>query len=459
MSFVPLSVQTPEEVVANAMAALRRADPNAAGDCLLVVGDSLEARVRGDEIDFVTQARSSTLGIRALLRSPGGTRSAVTSTSDLAPEAVLRMAFESVALARETAPDPMAGLPEGGFAAELPELELCDPRDREVPIEARIAAAREAECAARALDPRISNSEGSGVASHFTQICYANSEGFAGSYASASHSLYSEPLAEAAGSKQRDSWFTAGRHLCELEAPAQVGRRAAERALRRLGARRVRTCQVPVIFDAITAPSLVAQLAGCASGPALYRRASYLAGRLGELVASPQVTIIDDARLPRRLGSHPFDAEGLATRRTRLVQQGRLESYLLDSYSARKLALQSTGSAVRAAGGSPTAGSSNLWLEPGDASLEELIADTPRGLLVTELIGMGFNPVTGDYSRGAAGFWIEGGKLAYPVEEITIAGHFSEMLAAVDGVGRELEWRGRTASPPLRIRSMTVAGE
>ena len=453
-----MTIEAPPAIVARVLSRLRAAGADA-GDALLVESDSSETRVRGDEIDFVTQARSATLGIRALLRARDGTRSAVTSTSDLSPGAVERMAFETVALARETAEDPFAGLPEAGFASEIPDLELHDPADRSVPLAERIAAAREAERAARASDPRITNSEGSGVASHFARVTYANSGGFAGSYASASHSLFSEPLAEAAGSKQRDSWFSAGRQLAQLEPPAAVGRRAAERALRRLGARRVRTCQVPVIFDGITAPSLVAQLAGCASGPALYRRASYLAGRLGEVVASARVTILDDARLPRQLGSHPFDAEGLPTQRNAVVEQGRLAGYLLDSYSARKLGLQSTASAVRAPGGLPTVGSSNLWLEPGDASLEELIADTPSGLLVTELIGMGFNPVTGDYSRGAAGLWIEKGAIAHPVEEITIAGNFAEMWAGIDGIGRELEWRGRTAAPPLRIARMTVAGE
>jgi PmbA protein len=448
----------PDDALALALDALRRADPGAAGDCLLVAGDRFEARVRGDEIDFVTQSRSATLGIRALLPARDGVRSAVTSTSDLSAEAVERMSAETVALAQETAPDPVAGLPEAGFASDWPDLELVDPRDREVPVEARIAAAREAEAAARAQDPRIVNSEGSGVGSQFGRVCYANTAGFRGAYDTAAHSLFCEPLAEDASGKQRDSWFTAGRCLSDLENPLEVGRRAAERALRRLGARRVPTCQVPVIFDSVTAPSLLNQLAGCASGSALYRRASFLAGHLGEAVASPLVTIVDDARLPRRLGSHPFDGEGLPTRRNVLVAEGRLTCYLLDSYSARKLSLTSTGSAARGPAGPPSPSASNLWLEPGDASLEELVADTPRGLLVTELIGMGFDPVTGDYSRGAAGIWIEQGRLTHPVEEITIAGNFAEMLRAIDGIGRELVWRGRTAAPPLRVARLTVAG-
>ena len=213
-----------------------------------------------------------------------------------------------------------------------------------------------------------------------------------------------------------------------------------------------------MIFDPVTAPSLLQQLAACASGYAIYRETSFLAGQLGETIASPLVTVIDDGLREGGLGSRPFDGEGQPTRRNLVLERGRLSSYLLDAYSARKLGLRSTGSAVRGAGSAPTAGPSNLWLEPGEASLEELIASTPRGLLVTELIGMGFNPVTGDYSRGAAGLWIENGELAGPVEEITIAGNLRQMLLDVDAVGRDLLWLGRVASPSLRIARMTVAG-
>jgi PmbA protein len=260
------------------------------------------------------------------------------------------------------------------------------------------------------------------------------------------------------GSMQRDHWLSAARRLADLEAPEEVGRRAALRALRRLGARRVPTCEVPVIFDPITAPSLLGQLAACASGYAIYREASFLAGRLGERVASELVSAVDDGRRPGGLGSRPFDGEGQATRRTQLLARGRLESFLLDGYSARKLGLRSTGNAARGPASPPGVAPTNLWIEPGPASLEEIVADTQRGLLVTELIGMGFNPVTGDYSRGAAGLWIEDGKLAFPVEEITIAGNLGRMLLDVDAVGSDLEWHGRIASPSLRIAKLTVAG-
>jgi PmbA protein len=427
-------------------------------DALLLESDSLAARVRDAEIDYVKQARERVLGLRVFVERPGGLSTGAVSTSDLAPETIDRVADEAVALARATAPDPAAGLPEGGFAADAPDLGLFDPGDREVAVEARIDDAKRAEAAARRVDPRIVNSEGSQVDSEFRRVAFGNTRGFLGRYESASHSLYCEPLARENGAMQRDYWLTAARRLDRLEDPAAVGRRAAERALRRLGAKRVATCSVPVIFDPLVARSLLGHLAGCVSGGAIYREASFLAGRIGERIASELVTVVDDGRLPGGLGSRPFDGEGQPTRRNVLLEGGVLRTYLLDSYSARKLGMQSTGSAARSAAGAPAPSSTNLWLEPGKLSPEEILRRTERGLLVTELIGMGFNPVTGDYSRGAAGLWIEGGRPVHAVEEITIAGHLGEMLDAIDLVGSDLLWAGATAAPTLRIAQMTVAG-
>jgi PmbA protein len=452
------AARAPQSIVEQALAAVRAAGADAA-DALLVLSDAIEARVRGAEIDFVKQARERTLGIRALVRGRSGSRTAVTSTSDLSEDAVEQMARETVELARATAEDPVAGLPEDAPASDSPDLALLDPADRGIRIEARIEQARAAEAAARAVDPRIVNSEGTQVGSEFARITYANSAGFLGSYESALHSLVSEPVAKQNGSLQRDHWLTLSRRLRDLEEPSSVGRHAAQRALRRLGARRVATCEVPVVFDPLTAASLLYQLASCVNGYAVYRETSFLAGRVGETIASELLTVIDDGRRPGGIGSRPFDGEGLPTRRNVVLERGRLASYLLDSYSARKLGLRSTGSAARGAGSAPTAAPSNFWLEPGRSSLEELIATTPRGLFVTELIGQGFNPITGDYSRGAAGLWIEGGELTGPVEEITIAGNFGQMLRDIDAVGSDLVWLGRVASPSLRIARMTVAGE
>ena len=440
-----------------ALAAVQRAGASAA-DAVLVSGELLEARVRASEIDFVKQARSKTLGLRAFVEGKSGLRTALTSTSDLSPDVVERMAEETVALATATAEDPMAGLPDGGFASDVPDLDLFEPTDRPVEAEERIAAARSAEQAARDVDERIVNSDGSQVSASFAQGAYSNTAGFLGEYESAYHSMFSEPIARENGSMQRDYWMTVGRKLGDLEEPASVGRQAAQRALRRLGAKPVATCEVPVIFDPLTAPSLLWQLAQCVNGYSVYRGTSFLAGKLGETIASDAVTIIDDGRLPGRLGSKPFDGEGQPTRRNVIVERGKLETYLLDSYSARKLELASTGSAARGAGSGPSASTTNLWLEPGSLTEDEIIASTDRGLLVTELIGFGFNPVTGDYSRGAAGLWIENGELTGPVEEITIAGNLAEMLMGIDAVGRELRWFGAVASPSLRIARMTVAG-
>ncbi|MBW2715475.1 MAG: TldD/PmbA family protein [Deltaproteobacteria bacterium] len=400
-----MSVEAPHDIIERAIDRARRAGASAV-DAIMIESDSVEARVRATEIEFVTQAKQRILGIRALVAGAKGARSATTSTSDLTPEAIDRMAAETAVLAKATAEDPTAGLPEEPFATEVSDLALFDPADRDVDVQTRIKDARAAEAAARDADPRIDNSEGSQIGSSFSHVAYGNSAGFFGEYDTAVHSLFSEPVAKSNGNLQRDYWYTIARRLSDLESPRSVGSRAAERALRRLDAKRVATCEAAVIFDPVTAPSLLGHLIGCINGYSVYRQTSYMADKLGETIATASMTVIDDGTRPGGLGSKPFDGEGLPTRRTVIVDRGRLSSFLLDSYSARKLAMKSTGSATRGAGSPPSAGSTNLWLEPGQQSLDEIIASTDRGLLVTELIGMGFNPITGDYSRGAAGLWI-----------------------------------------------------
>jgi PmbA protein len=446
------------ETVERVLARARRAGAHAA-DAVLVESDSLEARIRGEEIDFVKQARERTLGIRAFVPGPKGLRSAITSTSDLTSDAVDRLADDTVALATATAEDPHAGLPQESFATDLPDLALLDPADRDLSLEARIEEARRAERAARSCDPRITNSEGSEATASFSRIAHGNTAGFLGEYESAAHSLSSMPIASENGAMQTDHWFTVARRHGALEKPEAVGRRAAERALARLGARRVPTCEVPVIFDGVTARSLLGNLASCLSGYSVYRQSSFLADRLQETIASELVSVVDDGRLRAGLGSRPFDGEGLPTRRKVVVDRGKLETYLLDSYSARKLGMASTGNAARSAGSAPRVSPTNLWIEPGASSLEEMICGTERGLLVTGLFGHGFNSVTGDFSRGATGVWIERGERIHPVEEITIAGNLAEMLKEIDRVGSELIWLGSIAAPALRIACMTVAGE
>ena len=427
-------------------------------DAVLAEGDSLEVRVRGKEVDTVTQARERTLGIRVFADGPGGLRSAVTSSSDLSRDAVARLAEDSVALARATAPDPSAGLPADGFARELPDLDLFDPADRGLAVESWIALAQRAEDAARGFDPRITNSEGSSASTSRTSICYGSSAGFAGSYESASHSLFAQPVATQNGAMQSSWWASASRKLAGLESPEEVGRAAAQRTVDQLGAKSVPTCDAPVIFDASSARDLLGTLIGCLSGYSVYRGSSFLREKSGQRIANERVTIIDDGRKPSGLGSKPFDGEGQPTRRNVVVERGVLKSFLLDSYSARKLGLASTGNAARHAGSAPSAGPTNLWLEPGAGDLEALVRGMDRGLLVTGMFGHGFNPVTGDFSRGARGFWIEAGVRAFPVEEITIAGNLGEMLTNVEAVGADMRFLGSLGAPSLRISRMTIAG-
>lgn len=446
-----------EAVVERTLQKLRGAGA-ASADCMLVESDSLDVRVRGEEIDHLTQSREKALGVRAFVQGDAGLQQAMGSTADLADEAVDRLVEHTLGLAQATAGDPFAGLPDEAAAEALLDLALYDPADQPAKAEDRIEAARRIERAARAVDPRISNSEGSEAQSHFSTVVYGDTRGFLSSYGAASHSFMSAPLAVAEDSMQRDYAFVVSRTLAGLPEPEAIGREAGERALRRLGARPVETCEVPVLFEPRVAASLVRQLLQCASGYAVYRRASYLIDQVGEVVAAPGVTVIDDATLPGGLGSKPFDGEGLPTRRNVLVEDGRLVQYLFDSYSARKLGAASTGNATRGPGSSPSVGATNLWLEPGTLSPEAMLASTRRGFLVTELIGFGFNAVTGDYSRGAAGFWIEGGEIAHPVEEVTIAGNLGDMLRGIDAIGSDLLWFGRVAAPSLRISRMTVAG-
>jgi PmbA protein len=344
------------------------------------------------------------------------------------------------------------------MACELPDLDLYDPTD--LGTEPQIELARRAEAAAMNADPRITNSEGADFNSASGRVVLANSHGFVGEYRSSSFSVSVSPIAAEPGSDamQRDSWYAVQRKFARLDSPESVGQEAARRTVRRLGARRVSTRKVPVIFDQETAGSLLGHLCSAASGYALYKGASFLIGQLGKRLAPESVTIYDDGRLPGALGARPFDGEGLPTRRTGLMEKGVLTSYLLDTYSGRKLGLSSTGNAWRSVGEGPSVGPTNFYLLPGNLAPSEMIRSVKGGLYVTELIGFGVNLVTGDYSRGVAGIWIENGELAFPVEEVTIAGNLKQMFAGIEMVGDDLEFRGRIASPTLKIGEMTVAG-
>jgi PmbA protein len=405
-------------------------------------------------VDTVKHAREQHLALRVFV----GRSVAAASTSDLSPDSTARLVDEAVALARITAPDQLAGLPEpADLCGAVPDLGLSDPTGHTLPPEEKIELARRAEAAALATDPRITNSEGGDFSDRRAHYTYASSGGFAGGYDTSSFSLAVSPVAAQDGEMQRDSWYHVTRQRARLDEPEEIGRIAARRALRRLGARRVKTVEAPVIFDPDTAASLLRHVAGAASGPSLYRGASFLVGKLGAQIAAPGVTIVDDGTRPGALGSRPFDGEGLPVRRTVLVEGGVLRSYLLDTYTGRKLGLPSTHHAARDGSG-VTVSTTNLYLAAGHTDPAELIGSVKSGLYVTELIGFGVNGVTGDYSRGAVGLWIENGELAYPVEELTVAGNLLDMLRAVEGVGNDLVFRDRTCAPTLLIGRMAIAG-
>ncbi len=426
-----------------------------AADAVAVESDGLAVGVRLGEVEKLKRARQRRAGLRVFV----GDATAIVSTADFSAEGLGALAHDAVALARATAPDPHAGLPDPGeLAGEAPDLDLHDPAVGELEPEQALGWARDAEAAALAAAPEITNSEGAEFGADAGLVAYASSLGFAGAYAGSSASLSVVPVATRDGTMQRDSWYTAHRKLIGLEPPAEVGREAARRTLRRLGARRPPTCECPVIFDPETAASLLRHLAGAIAGSALYRRMSFLLDRLGEQVASPAVTVVDDPLRPAGPASRPFDGEGVKQTRRIVVARGVLRTYLLDSYSARRLGLRTTGHAARSIGDAPGVAPTNFVLEPGPHPPEAIVASVRSGLYVTELIGFGVNPVTGDYSRGAAGLWIENGELAYPVEELTIAGNLRDMLRDVEMVGSDLRLRNAIAAPTVKIARMTVAG-
>ena len=444
------------EIAADLLAKARRTGATDA-DLILAESEAFSVQVRLGELDKVSQAQEKRLGLRVFF----GHRSAVTSTSDLSRASLEKLLDETCTLAQATAVDEHAGLPSPEECVKkIPDMDLWDPSIRSLSVEEKIRLAKETEQAALKYDLRIINSEGADFSHDEGRVLYANSHGFIGEYAVSSHSLSVSPIAAEPGSDnmQRDYWYSVQRKLSKLEPPVRIGQTAAQRTLRRLGAKKIATQQVPVIFDSEMSAGLLSSLFAAVSGSAIYKGASFFIGKLGHQIASPLVTVYDDGTIPGALGSKPFDAEGLPTRKTTVVEKGMLKSYLLDSYSARKLGLASTGNATRGVGDSPSVGPTNFYLVAGKSLPEEIIRSVSRGLYVVELMGFGVNHVTGDYSRGAMGLWIENGELTYPVEEITIAGNLKEMLMNVEMVGNDLEFRGRIAAPTLKISQMTVAG-
>lgn len=404
--------------------------------------------VRQGEVETIEYNRDKGIGVTVYL----GQRKGYASTSDFSPSAVRQTVEAALAIARFTAEDPCAGLPE-------PELLARDWVDPDLyypwraPVEESIDLARRCEQAAFAVSPLIKNSEGATISMQEGQFATANNLGFSGGYPSSRHYIACSVIAGKKGKRaamQRDDWYSTHRDPTDFPAPEEIGDYAARRALSRLDSRKVKTCEVPVIFEAPIACGLLGNFVYAASGGSLYRKASFLVDSLGKQIFAPGVTISERPDLPKGLASGPFDNDGVATRSRQVVENGVLNGYFLSVYTARKLGMQTTGNA---------GGCHNLILQSGKQDLAAMIKGLKRGLLVTELLGQGVNYVNGDYSRGAAGYWIENGEIMHPVEEVTIAGNLKDMFRQIAGIGNDVVVRGSKQSGSILIERMTVAGD
>jgi PmbA protein len=411
------------------------------------VGSSagLEISVRLGEVETVEHTRDNGLGITVFF----GNRKGSASTSDLSSGALRDAVKAACTIAEHTQEDRCAHLADASLmATEIPDLDLYHPWL--LGVEDAIEIASACEDAARGFDPRIVNSEGASLSTHTGIQVYGNSHGFVAGYPTSRHGLSCAVIGQQGESLQRDHWWTSARASADLDSARAVGERAAERTLARLGARRIPTCQVPVLFRAEVATGLMRSLMSAIQGGSIYRRTSFLLDHLGERIFPEFVRIHEEPHLPRGLSSAPFDGDGVATRAKDLIAGGILQTYILDTYSGCRLGMPTTGNA---------GGVRNLRIEMGDSSRSELLRQMGTGLMVTELMGQGVNPVTGDYSRGAAGFWVDGGEIRHPVEEITIAGNLKRMYAGLLAVGNDCDYSGSTRTGSWLIDKMTIAGE
>ncbi len=406
----------------------------------------LTVTVRLGEVDTIEYHRDRGLSVTVYFGKSKGSA----STADLRPAAVRETVVKASAIAQHTAADDCAGLPDPeALAREIPDLDLYHPWHIEP--EQAVQLARECEAAGLGCDPRLKNSEGATVTTHSGVRVHGNSQGFLAGFPSTSHSVSCALVAQERQDMQRDYWFTVARNPAALEPASAIGKRAAQRALRRLGARRLTTRRAPVLYAPELARGLFGHFIGAISGTSQYRRSSFLLNAAGETVFPSYLNIIERPHLLQGLASSPFDAEGVATRDRELVGAGVLQGYVLGSYSARKLGLKSTGNA---------GGIHNLLVSSGQTgSFEQLLQRMGTGLYLTELMGQGVNGVTGDYSRGASGFWVENGAIAYPVHEVTIAGNLREMLRSIVAVGSDVDVQGAVRTGSVLIEAMTIAGE
>lgn len=478
-----MSMQTSPSLAELADDAVTRALRLGAADAEAVgfEGEEFSVKVRLGHTEQLVESGSRALGLRVFFASSQGQRTASVSTSDLSAEGIASMAATAVELAKVSGPDPFAGLPEASQFGKLEQdLGLYFDDVHALSPAERIDIALRCEAAALAHDARITNSSGADFDVSTARRVMVNSRGFHGEYRRSYCGFSVTPIAQdEAGAMQRDYWYSSARTPRLLDSPESVGRRAAARALRRLGGRRVPTQRCPIVFPPEISRGLMGNLLSAADGDAVYRNASMFAGKLGEQVAGENITIVDDGTMvfPHEVqsdglrgseagamlytggyGTSPFDGDGLPTRRTVIVERGILKNLMLNTYTARKLQMQSTGKASRGLAGAPGIGGGNYFLEPGTMPATELIGGVKQGLYVLQTMGFGVNLVTGDYSLGASGLWIDGGELAFPVEEITIAGNLKEMFRNVSAIANDLEFRGSGAVPTVRIEGMTVAG-
>jgi PmbA protein len=462
-----MPTQTATDLKALALSVLDRALKLGASDAEAVAyeGEEFSALVRLGQVETLKESGSRAIGLRVF----NGLRTASTSSSDLSPEGLAKLVEGAIALAKITSEDPFIGLPdESEFGQLSGDLGLYFEDVNAQPPAERIEIARRCEAAAMAYDTRIQNSGGGDFDTATAHKIMVNSRGFVGEKRSSYCGFSAAPIAiDDKGRMQRNYWYSSSRTTSMLENPEEIGIKAAQRTLRRMGARSVKTQRVPVVFSPEIARSIIGNIFEAANGDSIYRHASFFDGMLGERVAGENITVIDDGTLvfPNAhgvriggFGTSAFDGEGLPTRRTVLVENGILKSYVTNTYTARKLGLKSTGNASRGLAGNPGIGAGNFFLQPGEITPEALIADIKTGLYVTETMGFGVNLVTGDYSQGASGLWIENGELTFPVEEITIAGNLKDMYKNIVAIGNDLVFRGASAAPTIRIEGMTIAG-
>jgi PmbA protein len=420
------------------------------------VGRESSVRVREGQIEDLTQATGKGVGVRVFVQG----RLGFAYSSDFSDAALDSIVTRAVELAKSAAPNPLNGLPDKKLYAGRAEVgQLFDPKVANLDPEWKIKTALEVEKAGKSFDPRIKTFDSVGAGESVSEVHFANSEGANGEFEGTYVYLYAVPVASEGDQLQTSYWVDYKRFFDDLEDPESVGKEAARRAVRMLGAKKVKTQAVPVVLDPLMSASFIGSVAAAANGDAVFKKSSFLTGKLGQKIAAPSVTLVDDGLYPKGLGTSPFDGEGVPTRRNALIEGGVLKTYLYDAFTARKAKAQTTGSASRGYRSMPHIGTHNLYLEPGATAPEEIIKGVKNGFYVTAMLGHGINLVTGEYSRGANGLWIRDGELAEPVQEVTVAGNVLKMLEGIDAIGSDLTFRGSTGAPTLRFQELAVSGE